>query len=113
MQKIILDTNFLLYCLREKIDLFGELNRIVNVNYKIYILDKTLDELKNKKQGKLAAEFAKKYFEIIKTEQGYVDDLLLKQDAIIATMDKELREKLKKRGKQIIILRQKKYLKFL
>lgn len=112
MQKIILDTNFLLYCLRNKIDLFGELNRILNVNYEICILDKTLDELENKKNSKLAINFAKKYFKIIETEEGNVDDLLLKQQAITATMDKELKEKLKKEKKQVIILRQKKYLSF-
>jgi rRNA-processing protein FCF1 len=112
MQKIILDTNFLLYCLRNRVDLFGELNRIIDVNYKICILDKTLDELKKIKDGKLATEFAKKYFEIIQTKDGNVDNLLLKEDAIIATMDKELREKLKKDKKQVIILRQKKYFKF-
>ena len=112
MQKIILDTNFLLYCLRNKIDLFGELDRILNLNYEVCILDKCLDELKGKKDEKLALEFAKKYLKVIKTGKGRVDDLLLKQDAIIATMDKELKEKLKKRKKQVIIIRQKKYLKF-
>jgi len=112
MQKVILDTNFLLYILRNKVDLFSELNRILDQNYKVCILDKSLDELRGKKLGKLAVEFAKKYFKIIKTKKGKVDDLLLKQDAIIATMDKELKEKLKKRKKQIIIIRQKKYLKF-
>lgn len=113
MQKIILDTNFLLYILRNKVDLFGELNRIVNIDYKVCFLDKSLDELKGKKQGKLGFIFAKKYLNIIKTGKGKVDDLLVKQNAVIATMDKELKEKLKKRKKQIIILRQKKYLKFL
>lgn len=112
MQKIILDTNFLLYVVRNRIDLFGELDRILDINYKVCFLDKSLDELKGKKLGKLASVFAKKYLKIIKTKKGKVDDLLLEQNSVIATMDKELMEKLKKKKRQVIIIRQKKYLKF-
>ncbi len=108
MKKVILDTNFLLTAIKFKIDIFSQLQE-----YDVYILDKTLDELKNKKNEKLAKELLKKYnVKIIKTMSNKnVDDLLLEfNDYIIATQDKELKEKLKKAKISTISLRQKKYL---
>jgi rRNA-processing protein FCF1 len=108
MKKIILDTNFLLTAIKFKIDIFSQLQE-----YDIYILDKTLKELENKKNEKLAKELIEKHnIKIIKTSNDkYVDDLLLEyKDFIIATQDKELKEKLKKAKISTISLRQKKYL---
>jgi len=108
MKKVILDTNFLLTAIKFKIDIFSQLQE-----YDIYILDKTLKELENKKDEKLAKELIKKYnVKIIKTDSDkYVDDLLLEfNDYIIATQDKALKEKLKKAKISTISLRQKKYL---
>lgn len=110
MEKIILDTDFILHCVRAKVDIKEELFRILDFPFEVYILDKTLEELKGKKQEKVAREVIKS-FKIIKTEEGKVDDLLQKQEGIIATTDKELKEKLKKSKKRIIFLRQKKFLK--
>ena len=112
MKKIILDTDFILHCVRAKIDIKEELNRILYFPFEICILDKTLDELKGKKDEKLARETIKN-FKILKTEKGKVDDLLLKQEGIIATTDKALKEKLKKSKKGIIVLRQKKFLQLI
>ena len=122
MQKIILDTNFLLIPAQFKVDIFSEIHRISVFKYDICILDKTVDELnkiideqkgKNKSAAKLALDLIKvKKLKIIKTEEGGVDDLLLGQkEAIIATSDKELIKKLKSKGIKIIRLRQKQYLK--
>ena len=113
MYIIVLDTNIILDTIKFKVDLFAELKRICNFNCTIAILDKTLKELENKPNSKLAFELLKKKkVKIIKTDKGYVDKLLLKlnKNYIIATNDKELKNKLKKDNKKIITLRQKKYL---
>ena len=113
MYTIVLDTNIILDVLKFKVDLFEELKRICNFKYNIKILDKTLKELENKPNGKLALKFIKqKNIKLINTTKRlYVDDLLLQLDKsyIIATNDKDLKRKLK--NHPIITLRQKKYLK--
>ena len=113
MYIIVLDTNIILDTIKFKVDLFTELKRICEFNYTIAILDKTLKELENKPNSKLALRLLKKKkIKIIKTNKGYVDDLLfnLNENYIIATNDKDLKRKLKKNNKKIITLRQKKYL---
>ena len=126
MKKIILDTNFLLVPIQFKVDIFSEFDRICNFNYKLFIFDKSIGELKNiiRKQSqkhKKAAEFALKLIrlkniEIIKSNEGDVDSLILEnldKDTIVATQDIELKKKLLKKGASVIILRQKKYLKLI
>ncbi|HLD10789.1 MAG TPA: hypothetical protein VJB89_01795 [Candidatus Nanoarchaeia archaeon] len=126
MKIIILDTNFIIYLLKYKIQLFKEIERILYENYQIYVLDKTLEELKNleekgKKQNKLLTKLSLKFLKInenkiltIKTKENkQVDDLIkdiINKDTIIATQDKKLKKVLKC---PIIIIRQKKYLKLL
>ena len=110
MKKIILDTNFILIPFQFKVDIFSELERICHFSYKIYILDKSLDELKKLKYNKLALELIKqKNIKVIKTKNSaYVDSQLKKlKNVIIATNDKKLIKDLKV---PIIILKQKKYL---
>jgi len=112
MYKIILDTNFLLIPVKFKVDIFREIERICNFKYELYIIDKTIDELKGKKGEKLANGLIKeKRVKVIKAnKEGSVDEILknLKNDKIIvATNDKELIKSLKF---PIIRLKQKKYL---
>jgi len=47
MAKIILDTNFLLIPGNFKVDIFSEIEKIVNFKYELIILDKSLEELNN------------------------------------------------------------------
>lgn len=119
--RIILDTNFLLIPAQFKVDIFSEIKRIADFKYHLYVLDKTLDELKkiekeqrgkHKAAAKLALALLKnKKVKVIKTtSENYVDDLLVeysKKGAIIATQDLGLKRRLKK---PCIFLRQKKYL---
>ena len=113
MITVILDTNFLLYVARFKVDVDAELSRILNEPFIIAVLDKTFDELAGKKDAKLAIELAKKY-SILRAGQGNVDDLLAEEkDAIIATQDKELKERLKKKGLKIVVIRQKSHLELI
>ena len=123
MKKIILDTNFLMAVGQFKVDIFSEIYRICNFNYQLFIIGKTVDELKkiiqSRQKGKdkataklaLAIINAKK-LKILKTKEDKpVDDLILDvNDAIVATTDKELINRLKEKKAKIIRLRQKKYL---
>lgn len=126
MKKIILDTNFLLIPLQFKLDIFSELKRICNFNYKLYVFSKTIDELKGimEKQSvrhKKAAQFGLKLIKlknigILKSEQEDVDSCILDsvgKDIIVATQDAVLKRRLKSKGGSVIILRQKKYLQLI
>lgn len=111
MKTIILDTNFLIYCAEYKIDFFSEIERICHFQYKITVLDKTIEELEKVKPKEL--KLIKKYLEIIsilRSEKEKVDEELIrlsKQGFIVATQDRELKKQLEK---PVIIIRQKKYL---
>ena len=126
MKKIILDTNFLLIPLQFRVDIFSEINRICNFNYKLFIFESTIDELKNIMENqrgisKKAAQFALKLIklkniEIIESEKKDVDSLILDnlaKDSIIATQDIQLKKQLLEKGASVIILRQKKYLQLI
>lgn len=122
-KKIVLDTNFLLIPGQFGVDIFTELQKVCDFSYKVYIMETTLDELQNildkgsgkaKQAAKLALDIIKaKDINIMSSDVGYVDRAILDivdDDTIVATMDSELREKLKKKGVRLITLRQKKYL---
>jgi uncharacterized protein len=111
MKKIVLDTDFIIKCLEWKINVKEELRKICDFNFEVCILDRTLDELKGKKAEQLALEFIKE-LKIIKTKRDKsVDELVMNlKDVVVATQDKELKEKLKKGGFQVITIRQRKYL---
>lgn len=110
MLTVILDTNFLLYAARYKIDLQAELSRIINEPFMIAVLDKTFDELNGKKDAELAINLAKK-FAVLHSGNGNVDDILAgEENAVIATQDKELKARLKQKGLKIVVIRQKNHL---
>ena len=122
MKKILLDTNFLMAVYQFKIDIFEETKNTLMENVEFYIIDKTKNELEkliktSKLSDSQAAKFAlkileKKPIKTIKTaENAYVDDLILEQEGyIVATVDKELKKKLKKKKIQILTIKQKKYI---
>ncbi len=123
---VVIDTNFLLYIAKYKIDLVSELDRLCNFAYKITVPEQVINELiklgsstKSKGKDREAALLALqqvKNFEIHKVPAKNADEAVLKlsqekQGNILATMDKELRKRFKKdkRGK-LLLIRQKKYL---
>lgn len=117
--RIILDTNFIVDTIKNKIDFMKELERICDFNFEIFVLDKTLYELRKiKKPESKIALFLIRNFNIIDTSKYKdkdVDDILFELGSkyfIIATQDKELKRKLRKKSIQVIIIRQKKYYKF-
>lgn len=121
MKKILIDTNMLLVPFQFKVDIFKEIDRIIDEKYDVFIIDKTIDELeklikggkeKERKAARMALQLIKKFnIKIINTQGDNVDDIIVKlkdKDTIVATMDKELKKRLKG---DVIVLRQKKYLK--
>ena len=123
MKKIILDTNFLTLPHQFKIDIFNEIDRIMEENYELFTLDSVVYELKklSKSKGKdaIAAKIGlelikKKNIKIINTGEKNVDKAIVaisNEDMIVATNDKILRKKLKNENIKTIYLRSKKYLK--
>jgi len=124
-RKILLDTNFLLIPYQFKVDIFTQIDKISIFKYKIFILDKTLQELnkiveeqkgKNKDAARIALKLISiKDIEVIKTESNKNTDdtiygIALKDDFIVATQDKDLKRKLVNQGCKVIILKQKKIL---
>lgn len=117
--KILLDTNFILSCIRKKIDFFEEL-----MEYEILIPKQVIDEIKKISASKKKLKFRdeanlalkileKSRFKKIKLEDDYVDKGIRKfaqknQDIVVATLDEALKKKLKRRlvirGKKLEIL---------
>ena len=124
MKKILLDTNFLLAVYQFKVDIFTELDRICNFNYKLFILDKTIEELKNiierqkgkhKDAARVALQLLKlRKVSVIKTgSKKHTDDVILdyaEKDYLVATQDKDLKRRLIHHNVKVIVLRQKKIL---
>ena len=120
MKTVLIDTNFFIECVKNKIDTEQELRRILPFNFDIAIVDRTIEELETiigrKGEAGRAAKIVKiilhaKKIKIIPTQGEHTDDILLKkssEDIIIATMDKELKQRLKKKGRPCIIIRAKK-----
>lgn len=124
MKKVILDTNFLLIPVQFKVDIFTEIDRIISEQYELCVMSTTIDELnkvieKSKGKDKEAAKMALKLIEHkklvkINSEETYVDnairEIVNKEDYVVATQDKGLKQSLQEEGIPIIILRQKRYL---
>ncbi|MBW2972401.1 nucleotide-binding protein [Candidatus Woesearchaeota archaeon] len=128
MKRIILDTNFLLIPLQFKVDIFTEIGRLMAEPYELCIVDYTIDELekirkegcgKDKSAAALALQLLKaKKVKHLKTEKNLNTDKLIVElakqaDFIVATQDKALKDVLKRNNVQLLVLRQKKYLKLI
>ena len=115
---IIPDTNFLIYSARFK--LFGELEKtplmiIPEVVYELEILAKKAGG-KGKESAAFVLEMVKNVK--VKPKKGYADDVILhkarflrgagEKNFAVATMDKELLQKLRKEGIKTMGIRQKK-----
>jgi len=96
MKQIVLDTNFILTCIKQKIDFFEQL-----FCYEIVIPTQVIAELKRIDKTSLALKIlSKNSFKEINLTTGYVDKGIIKfakenSDAIIATLDKEIQKKIK------------------
>ncbi|MAG39278.1 hypothetical protein CMO90_04295 [Candidatus Woesearchaeota archaeon] len=127
-QKVIIDTNFLLIPGIFKVDIFTEIKRLMNAPYKLFLINKSFEELnkiivlgkiKDREAAKLGLILAKNLIKqkSLKTigcsSKKSVDDIIVEKTnkkVFVATMDKELKHRIKKKDGKIITLKQKKYL---
>ena len=125
-RKVIIDTNFFLLPYQYKIDIFGELEHLLEVHHQYVISTKTIRELeelaKNKGKKGAAAKLALKIIEINKARMEvipsgmFVDKWIAKHavetGAMVCTNDKQLKNKLKENDIRVISLKGKKHLGF-
>jgi uncharacterized protein len=124
-KKIILDTNFLMIPGQYKVDIFSEIERIMEEPFELCIVEETIAELnrivmsggaKDKFAAKLALVLAiQKSLKRLPSSKGRVsaDDEIVKAsdgNTLVATQDLILQKRVRERGARIIGLRQKKYL---
>ena len=119
-REIILDTNFLTAPFQlDSIDIFQEIERIFPQS-QVYTIEDAVQEAKSIEDGKygdlVQTLIDKKDIKVLETEgEGEVDDLLVQisRDYVIATNDKELKQRLVKVGAEVIHIRNESYLEVL
>lgn len=129
-KKIMLDTNFLVAPFQLSIDLFEEIDRVYPVN-EVYTLEDAIQEAKSiegGEYGKLVEKLIETQdIEVLETEdeepsssrtvegEGEVDDLLvdISDEFVVATNDRELKDRLVERGAEVLFIRSGSHLEVL
>ncbi len=123
---VILDTNFLTIPAQFGVDIFSEAERVLERGVEFILLESVIDEIKAKldRSGKTESRMFKialdltercKIIEIDESMKEFlVDDQILEYatsvSGVLATNDRELRERAAERGVPVLILRGRKYL---
>ena len=113
MIKVILDTNFLVYCAKNKLDYINEIDELLSEGHEIVVPLQVINELKSLKgdksgkvsgKDKRACDLAlqiidKNKIEIINIEGNNVDNALINlanenNKNIVATLDRNMRKEL-------------------
>lgn len=119
MYRVLLDTNFLLVPFQFGIDIFAELERLLDVEYEVLVPTPVVRELEQlSKVGGREARDARSALELVKglkvLEMGGDADTALLASAsggtVICTNDKLLRERVRQKRAPVIHMRQRKYL---
>jgi rRNA-processing protein FCF1 len=124
MIKVILDTNFLIYCAKEKMDYVEEIDKLLNEAYELVVPEQVINELtklkedkykkvsgKDKDACKLALQLLKfNKIQVVDLKSRNVDEALIEltqenRDNIVATLDREMRKII---GRVILINKGKK-----
>ena len=122
--KIILDANFFFIPVQFRLDIFEELTNLLNKRFEAVLLSSTKKELeglvqsnpKIQNQALLALKFAEKcsFVTVDKMVDETYDDVVVRVAADwkcpVATNDKEMKKRLRKKGVATIFLRQKRRL---
>ncbi len=120
--KVVIDTNMLMATHQFGLNLFSEIERVVNGKFEILVPKSVINELKglqdnckgnDKVSASVALELAKKCRTIETEKEGddAVIELAKNFDSAIATNDIELKSRARQNGIPIIYMRQKKYLR--
>jgi rRNA-processing protein FCF1 len=123
--KVILDSNALFVPLQFKIDVFSELDRLLNRNFELILLSPVKRELKAlaekgspkmRKKACYALKIAErcKYVEVDDLASALTDDIVVKiakaWNSPVFTNDKQLRKRLRDISVPVIYVRQKSHL---
>ena len=125
-RKVIIDTNFLLIPHSYKIDIFNELDYLIEIHHKYVVSTKTIKELEKiaENKGKTGAgaglalkiiEARKDKIEIIHSGMPvdeWIEKYAKETGAIVCTNDKALKNKLKESDIKVISLKGRKKLGF-
>ena len=122
MVKVILDSNFLFVPLQFQIDIFREIEEVVNGKVEFIVLSTTIEELKKiiskggdklSRQAFFALELAKKckVFEVKRLPRESNDDVIArvakKFKCAVATNDRTLKRMLRNMGVAVIYVRER------
>lgn len=123
MKTAILDTNFILTCIRNKIDFFEEL---YTAGIKIIISSEVIDEIKRIAESKKKMRFRdeaelaiklldRNFFEKISLGKGHVDKKIIiyaeeNPKIIVATLDRDIKKKV---SNNKLVIRNKKKLEII
>ena len=123
MEKIILDTNFLMIPVQFNVDIYSEIDRLFPGSHRLFTLDKCVREIngliarggKEKKQASLGLQLYLHFnVQVLETKHAKnADDALVKlaqEGYRIATMDAVLRKRIRAAHGLLLTMRQKKYL---
>ncbi|WGI16991.1 hypothetical protein [Methanonatronarchaeum sp. AMET-Sl] len=115
---VVLDTNILMVPEQFNVDVFREIDRILNCNYSILVPSSVVKELEeivssgsgvDKRAAKIGLLLAKKH-SVVDTkavgDDAVIEVAVSKENTVVATNDKELRERLRKKGIPLIYMRQ-------
>ncbi len=118
---IILDSNLLMIPEMHGVDIFSELDRVIDKKYKLIVPEVVTGELKHlkkkgssseKKAAKVALTLADKANKVKskKSADEEIIRLAKKETSAVGTNDRDLKKRLKKEGIPVIYLRQKSHL---
>jgi len=118
MRKVLLDASFILTLASKPLNLMEELEEMLG-KVELLVLEDTMKELeaiskrpsiKKSKQARLALDFVMRLEHITYAQKGSVDDKILKcameNKLIVATIDKELRKRLRSMRLSVITLKE-------
>jgi uncharacterized protein len=123
--RVILDTNFLMLPLRFGVDIRSELGRILETSFSLATTPAVLDELRRLKKNVRTSELKHIEFALTSAEgmekidddigpEEDVDDQLVRlserEGLIVATTDAELRRRIRRQGRPVVFMRQRRYL---
>lgn len=119
--RIIMDANFLMIPESHGVNIFSELDRIVDRKYELFVPEVVIGELENlkengtpseRKAAKVGVELASKAKKIPSEKPADEEILRLaeKGNCAVATSDSNLRKRLREEGIPVIYLRQRTHL---
>jgi len=103
MKKILLDTNFIISCIKQKIDFFEEISLM---GIQIIIPEQVIKELENLKKESALRLLENSNFKTISLKGKNIDNAIINfakenPDIVIATLDRDIRRKVKNRKMSI------------